>query len=86
MELHRPSRDMPAPRPIRLATAVRPLAGTQPLRTCAALGSDPMLRPAQCCSVLSCHLDFGVTTTIISRIIMRGRLEYVSGASRQFLP
>jgi hypothetical protein len=45
-----------------------------------------MLRSAQCCSVLSCHLDFGVTTIITSRIVMRGKLAYVSGASHQFLP
>jgi hypothetical protein len=45
VELHQPSRDVPAPRPIRLATAMQPLAGAWPLGTCAALGSDPTLRP-----------------------------------------
>jgi hypothetical protein len=86
VKLHRPSRDVPAPRPIRLATAERPRAGTLPLGTCAALGSDPTLRPAQCDSDLSCHLDFGVTTIITSRVIMRGGLAYVSGTSHQFPP
>jgi hypothetical protein len=66
VELHRPSRDVPAPRPIRLVTAERPRAGTLPLGTCAASGSDPTLRPAQCDSDLSCHLYFGVTTIITS--------------------
>jgi hypothetical protein len=86
MGLHWPSRDVPAPRPIRLATAKRPRAGTLPLGTCASSGSDPTLRPVQCDSDLFCHLDFGVTTIITSRVVMRGSLAYVSGMSHQFPP
>jgi hypothetical protein len=56
------------------------------LGTCATSGSDPTLWPVQCDSVLSCHFDFGVTTTINFRIVMRGGLTCVSGVSRQFLP
>jgi hypothetical protein len=85
VEPHRPSRDVPAPSPIRLATAMWPLAGARPLRTCAASGSDPMLRSAQCCSVMSHRLDFGATT-ITSRVVMRGGPACVSGTSHRFLP
>jgi hypothetical protein len=82
MELHRLSRDVPAPRPIRLATAVRPLAGTRPLGTCAASGSDPTLRPAQCCSVLSCRLDSSVSVRIPENVMWRDE-AYVGDASHQ---
>jgi hypothetical protein len=64
MERHRPSRDMPAPRLIRLTAVMRPLAGARPLRTCATSGSDPTLRPTQCCSATSRRLDFGATIMI----------------------
>jgi hypothetical protein len=86
MEFHWRSRDVPAPRPIRLATAERPRAGTLPLGTCAASGSDPTLRPAWCDTDLSCHLDFGVTTIITSRVVMRGGLACISGTSHKFPP
>jgi hypothetical protein len=63
-----------------------PRASARPLGTCAVSGPDPTLWPAQCCTVLSCHLNFGVTAIITSRIIMRGKLAYVSSTSCQFLP
>jgi hypothetical protein len=62
--LHRLSQDAPAPIPIWLVTVAQPRAGERPLGTCAASGPDPMLKPVQRSSVLSCHFDFGVTTTI----------------------
>jgi hypothetical protein len=76
------SRDVPAPKPIRLATAVRPLAGTRPLGTCAALGSDPTLWPAQCDSVASCHLDSSVSVMIPENVMWRDE-AYVSDASHR---
>jgi hypothetical protein len=82
VKLHRPSRDVLAPRLIRLATVVRPLAGMRPLGTCAASGSDPTLRPAQCCSVLSCHLDSSVFV-MIPEIVMWRDEAYVSDASHR---
>jgi hypothetical protein len=86
VELHRPSRDVPAPSLIRLAAAERSRAGTLPIGTCAVSGSVPTLWPAQCVSDLSCRLDFGVTTIITSRVVMQGRLVYVSGTSHWFPP
>jgi hypothetical protein len=82
MELHRPSRDVPAPRPIRLATAVQPLASTRPLGTCATSSSDPMLWPAQCCSVLSCRLDSSVSVMIPENVMWRDE-AYVGDASHR---
>jgi hypothetical protein len=71
MELHRPSQDVPAPRPIRLATAERPRAGTLPLGTCGASGSDPTLRKAQGDSDLSCHFDYSVSAIIPENVKWR---------------
>jgi hypothetical protein len=68
-ELHRPPRDAPAPRPIWLETAVRPRSGARSLGTCAASGHDPTLRLAQCCSVLSCHLDSSVSVMILENVM-----------------
>jgi hypothetical protein len=82
MKLHRPSRDVPTPRPIRLATAERPRAGTLPLGSCAALGSDPTLRLAQCDSVLSCRLDTSVSVMILENIMWQDG-AYVSDASHR---
>jgi hypothetical protein len=80
--LYRPSRDMPAPKPIWLATVVWPLAGTRPLGTCAASGSDPTLRPVQCDSVASCHLDSSVSVMIPENVMWREE-AYVSDASHR---
>jgi hypothetical protein len=82
VELHRPSRDAPAPIPIWLETAVRPHAVAQPLGTCAASGPDPTLWPAQCCSVLSCHLDSSVSVMILENVMWRND-AYVSDASHR---
>jgi hypothetical protein len=79
---HRPSRVVPAPRPIRLATAMRPLAGTRPLGTCAASGSNPTLWPVQCCSVMSCRLDSSVSVMIPENVMWRDE-AYVSDASHR---
>jgi hypothetical protein len=86
VELLWPFRDVLAPDLIRLVAAWQSQAGSCSLGTCAASGSDPTLRPAQCASDLSCRLDFGVTTVITSRVIMWGRLVYVSDASHRFPP
>jgi hypothetical protein len=54
------------------------------LGTCAALGSDPMLRPVQRDRDWSCRLDFGVRAIIItSRVVVRSGLAYVSGTSHR---
>jgi hypothetical protein len=66
---HRPSRDMSAPGSIRLAVAAWPLASMRLLGTCAALGSDPTLRLARCCSVMSCRLDSLVSVMILENIM-----------------
>jgi hypothetical protein len=79
---HRTSRDVPAPRLIRLATAERPRAGTLPLGTCAASGFGPMLRPAQRCSVLSCRLESSVSVMIPENVMWRDE-TYVSDVSHR---
>jgi hypothetical protein len=52
------------------------------LGTCAASGSDPTLRPAQCASDLSCHLDSSVSTMILEDVMWRSE-TYVSDLSHQ---
>jgi hypothetical protein len=53
-----------------------------PLGTCAALGSNPMLRPAQRSSFLSCRLDSSVSVMIPENFMWRDE-AYVSDASHQ---
>jgi hypothetical protein len=77
-----PSRDMSAPGLIRLAAAVRPLVGTRSFGTCATLGSDPTLWPAQCCSVMSCRLDSSVSVMIPDNVMWQDE-AYVTDESHQ---
>jgi hypothetical protein len=56
------------------------------LGTCATSGFDLMPWPAQCASDRCCHFDFGITTVITFRVIMRGDLAHVSDVSHQLLP
>jgi hypothetical protein len=59
---------------LQVQSSWRLLVGREPvhcsLGTCAALGLAPTLWPVQCTSGRSCHLDFGITTVLTSRVIM----------------
>jgi hypothetical protein len=46
-------------------------AGARPLETCAASSPDPTLRPVQCCSVLSYHLDSSASVMILENVMWR---------------
>jgi hypothetical protein len=64
----------------------RPRAGALPFWKFGASGLVPTRRLAQHASGRSCHFDFGITTVLTPRVIMRGGLTHVSDVSHQLLP